>query len=73
MKHDIIKEDWGEHTMIEDIMTPGINIFYKEPTAIKGSTTVDVGATPIAPPTPYEGREVGVGSYSACILNLMCN
>ena len=65
LKHDIIKEDWGEHTMIEDIMTPGMSMVYKEPTAIKGSTTVGEGATPIPPPTPYERREEGVGSYSA--------
>ena len=46
-------------------MTPGMIMVYKEPTAIKGSTTVGEGATPIPPPTPYERREEGVGSYSA--------
>ena len=44
LKHEVIKEDWGEQTCTEDTTPPGSSKADMEPTVGKGVTAADKGA-----------------------------
>ena len=67
LKYELIREDWGEQTCIDNSTPPGSSKASKEPTTDKGATVANKGAAQTAPPTPCKNKGGDTESSSATL------